>query len=215
MTARITGLLAIASLGALPLSAQSARLHFDLELNGASIHAMPVIGSVTSTLSGSLFGGQTTVGLGPVRLAIGYAQGSLTSNSGPASNEDVVEGKVLLGVSPIHWFTISGGPVARAYTTPAGTERWLTWRVQGRIEEELVPTTVQGYAELWFIASSNVNVVQPFTSGRGGDVGLRLAPASWPVWLRLGYGIEQIRLGDGSRVDTIDRLTFGLGYSRR
>jgi len=215
MTGKFAGLVAVLALGVHPLSAQSPRLHFELEADGASIHSMPVIGSVTSTLSGSLFGGQTTVGLGAVRLEIGYAQGNLTSTSGPASNENVVEGKALLGVSPIRWFTISGGPVARAYTTPAGTERWLTWRIQGRVEDELVPATVQGYAELWFIASSNVNVVQQFTSGRGGDVGLRLAPASWPVWLRLGYGIEQIRLGSGSRVDNIDRLTFGLGYTRR
>ena len=78
-----------------------------------------------------------------------------------------------------------------------------------------MPATVRGYAELWFVASSNVNVVQQFTSGRGGDVGLRLAPASWPVWLTLGYGIEQVRLGGGSRVDTVDRLRFGLGYTRR
>ena len=222
MTGRVTGpavaavLAALTGLGALPLAAQSAsRLHFELEAGGAAIHSMPVIGSVSSTLSGTIFGGETRVGLGPVSLDLGYWQGSLTSDSGPASNEDVVEGKALLGVSPIHWFTISAGPFARAYTTPAGTERWLTWRIQGRVEDELVPATVKGYAELWFVASSNVNVVQPFTSGRGGNVGLRLAPASWPVWLTLGYGIEQVRLGAGSRVDTVDRLSFGVGYSRR
>lgn len=195
MTGKLAGLVALAGLAALPLSAQSARLHFEIEADGAAIHSMPLIGSVTSTLSGTLFGGDTRVGLGPVRLELGYWQGRLTTDSGPAADEDVVEGKALLGISPIRWFTISAGPVARAYTTPAGTERWLTWRVQGRIEEDLVPATVRGYAELWFVASSNVNVVQQFTSGRGGDVGLRLAPASWPVWLTLGYGIEQVRLG--------------------
>ena len=207
-------LLGLTLIAGAPLAAQS-RLHYEFQLDGSAVHSMPVIGSVSSDLSGTLFGGEGRVGLGPVGLDLGYWQGSLTTKSGPASNEDVVEGKALLDVSPTGWFTISAGPFARAYTTPAGTERWLTWRVQGRVVDDLVPGTVRGYAELWFIASSNVNVVQPFTSGRGGNVGLRLAPATWPVWFTLGYGIEQIRLGSGSRVDTVDRLTFGAGYSRR
>jgi hypothetical protein len=197
------------------VAAQGSHLHFDVQLDGSTVHTNPVIGSVSSALSGTLLGGEGRVGLGPVSLEFGYWQGSLTSDSGPAANEDMVEGKALLGVSPVRWFTISGGPVARAYTTAAGTERWLSWRIQGRVDEELVPRTVQGYAELWFIASSTVNVVQPFTSGRGGRVGVRLAPAAWPLWVALGYGIEQIRLGSGSRIDNVDRVTLGVGYSRR
>jgi len=197
------------------VAAQGSRFHFEVQLDGSAVHSNPVIGSVSSGLSGSLFGGEGRVGLGPVALDLGYWQGSLTSQSGPSANEDMVEGKALLALSPVRWFTIAGGPVARAYTTAAGTERWLTWRIQGRVDEELVPQTVQGYAELWFIASGSVNVVQPFTSGRGGNVGVRFAPAAWPVWLTLGYGIEQIRLGSGSRIDNVDRVTLGLGYSRR
>jgi hypothetical protein len=209
--------LAVAVLLATPplVRAQGTRLRFDLQLDGSTAHSNPVIGSVSSALSGTLLGGEGRVGLGPVSLELGYWQGSLTSDSGPGANEDMVEGKALLGVSPLHWFTISGGPVARAYTTAAGTERWLTWRIQARVDEELVPQTVQGYAELWFIASGTVNVVQPFTSGRGGKIGVRLAPAAWPVFVSLGYGIEQIRLGSGSRIDNVDRVTLGLGYSRR
>jgi hypothetical protein len=197
------------------VAAQGSRLHFDAQLEGSTVHTNPVIGSVSSALSGTLLGGAGRVQLGAVSLELGYWQGRLTSDSGPAANEDMVEGKALLGVSPVRWFTISGGPVARAYTTAAGTERWLSWRIQGRVDQELVPRAVQGYAELWFIASSTVNVVQPFTSGRGGNVGVRLAPAAWPLWVTLGYGIEQIRLGGGSRVDNIDRVTLGVGYSRR
>ncbi|HZH41554.1 MAG TPA: hypothetical protein VFD85_11105 [Gemmatimonadales bacterium] len=216
MTSRAPAL-ALAALVACPalIAAQGSRFHFEIQLDGSTAHSNPVIGSVSSSLSGTLFGGEGRVGLGPVALDLGYWQGSLTSNSGPAANEDMVEGKALLGISPVHWFTISGGPMARAYTTAAGTERWLTWRIQGRVEEELVPRTVRAYAELWFIASSSVNVVQPFTSGRGGRVSVRLAPAAWPLWVTLGYGIEQIRLGSGSRIDNVDRVTLGLGYSRR
>lgn len=212
--AQATALLVLLAAPAL-VSAQGARLRLDMQLDGSAVHSNPFIGNVASGLSGTLLGGEGRVGLGPVVLELGYWQGSLTSNTGPAGNEDVVEGKALLGVSPVRWFTISAGPVARAYTTNAGTERWLTWRIQGRVEEELVPETVRGDAELWFIASGTVNVVQPFTSGRGGRVGVRLAPARWPVWLTLGYGIEQIRLGDGSRIDNVDRVTLGVGFSRR
>lgn len=216
MKGRLIGASLLAVVVAFPAAAQSAsRLRFEAEAGGAALYSTPVIGSVSSSLSGTEFGGRGRVGLGPVSLDAGYWQGHLTSQSGPAADEDVVEGQLFLGVSPIHWFTISGGPFARAYTTGAGTERWLTWRVQGRVEDALVPGAVQGYAEVWFVASGNVNVVQPFSSGRGGNVGLRLAPASWPVWFSLGYGIEQIRLGSGSRIDTVDRVSLGLGYGRR
>ena len=207
--------LTIAALGfASPraLAGQRSRLQFEAQLDGSAVYSNPVLGTVGS---GSMFGGEGRVGLGPVGLELGYWQGSLTSKSGPTATEDIVEGKALLGLSPLRWFTISGGPVARAYTTDAGTVRWLTWRIQGRVEDDLVPRTLRGYAELWFIASSSVNVAQTFTSGRGGRVSVRLAPQAWPVWLTLGYGIEQIRLGSGFRVDNVDRLTLGLGYSRR
>jgi len=213
------GLCLLAAL-ALPLAGAMAqgsgsRFNYEMQLDGAEVYANPVIGSVTSSLSGTVFGGEGRLAFGPVGLELGYWQGSLNTQSGPASNEDIVEGKALLGITPVRWFRISAGPFARAYTTPAGTERWLSWRVQGRVEQQLVPETVRGYAELWFVASSTVNVVQPFTSGRGGRVGLRLAPPRWPAWLTLGYGIEQVRLGSGSRIDTVDRVTLGVGYSRR
>ena len=200
---------------AAPLAAQSSRLRVDVELDGAALSSQPAIGAVNSYLSGSTFGGEGWLGLGPVRLDLGYWQGSLTTQNGPAADEDVVEGKALLGVAPAKWLTISGGPYARAYTTPAGTERWFTWRVQARVEEPIVAGTVSGYGELWVVAATSVNVVQPFSSGQGGNVGLRLTPPRWPVWLTLGYGVEQIRLGDGSRLDTVNRVRFGVGYSRR
>lgn len=210
---RVATVLGLSLLAARIAPAQS-RFHFELQANGASVYANPVIGAVESTLSGTEFGGEARVGVGIVGLDLGYWQGSLSPKSGPASNEDIVEGKALLEIRPMSWFTVSAGPHARAYTTAAGTERWLTWRVQGRIEQDLVPATVRGYAEVWFVASGDVNVVQPFTSGRGGNVGLRLAPQHWPVWFTLGYGIEQIRLGGGSRLDTVDRVAVGVGYSR-
>lgn len=217
MRAPLLGVLAAVTLplATLPAQGSGSRLYYELQLDGTEMYANPVIGSVASSLSGTLFGGEGRLALGPVGLDLGYWQGSLNTQSGPQPNEDVVEGKALLGISPVRWFRISAGPFARAYTTSAGTERWLSWRVQGRVEDQLVPETVRGYAELWFIASSTVNVVQPFTSGRGGRVGLRLEPSRWPVWLTLAYGIEQVRLGSGSRIDTVDRVTFGLGYSRR
>jgi len=213
MTALRVTLALLAAAG--PLAGQVSRFHVEVEADGATISSAPEIGSVGSYLSGTTFGGEGRVAFGPVRLDLGYWQGSLSNQSGPAANEDVVEGKVLLGIAPVHWLTIAAGPYARAYTTPAGTERWFTWRIQGRAEQNIVPTTVTGYAELWIVAATTVNVVQPFSSGRGGTLGLRFSPQRWPVWLNLGYGVEQIRLGGGSRLDTVNRVSLGVGYSRR
>lgn len=204
------------ALAGAPLAAQGPRrLHYEFELAGSAIASMPVIGAVGSTLRGVTLGGEGRFGLGPLGLNIGYWQGHLSPDQGPAQAEDVVEGKVLLTVQPMRWLTLGGGPYARAYTTSAGTERWFTWRLQGRADGVIVPNAVRGYVELWAVASTTVNVVQPFSSGQGGEVGMRVYPPRWPVWLRLGYGIEQIRLGSGSRLDTVDRLTLGVGYSGR
>ena len=211
---RSAALLLAAALAA-PLAAQTSRLRADIELDGVAISSAPAIGSVNSYLSGSTFGGAGRLALGPVRLDLGYWQGSLTTQSGPAANEDVVEGQALLGIAPVRWLTLSGGPAARAYTTPGGTERWFTWRVQARVDEPLVEGVVSGYGEMWIVAATSVNVVQPFSSGRGGTFGLRVTPPRWPIWLTMGYGIEQIKLGDGSRLDTVNRVSFGVGYSRR
>ena len=150
MNARLS-LVALLALPVTNLAAQSpSRLHFEVQLDGSEVYANPTIGSVSSTLSGMVFGGEGRVALGPVGLDLGYWQGSLSTQSGLQPNEDVVEGKALLELAPIHWFTIAAGPYARAYTTTGGTERWLSWRVQGRVEQPLVPETVRAYAELWF-----------------------------------------------------------------
>ena len=80
-----------------PLAGQTPRLRVDVELDGATISSAPDIGAVGSYLSGTTFGGEGRLAFGPVRLNLGYWQGSLSNQSGPAVGEDVVEGKILLG----------------------------------------------------------------------------------------------------------------------
>ena len=64
---------------------------------------------------------------------------------------------------------------------------------------------LRGYVELWDVASADINVAESLDSGRGGEGGMlfRVRP---PVWLRLSYGIEHLRLGSGARLETVDRL---------
>src|SRR5690349_17268764 len=90
-------------------------------------------------------------------------------------------------MSAVHWFTISGGPMARAYTTAAGTARWLTWRIRGRGEDALVPRSGRAYGEFWCIGWSSVNVVRPVTSGGGGRVSVWFARAAWALWVTLFF----------------------------
>ena len=94
--------------------------------------------------------------------------------------------------------------------------RWLLWRAQLRAEPELVPDRVRSYAALWAVLAANVSVVEPFDRGRGGEVGVltRLGGGSSPLWARLGYSIEQVRLGGGARQETVDRVTLTLAFGR-
>jgi len=198
---------------AAPLAAQGG-VQVSGGLDATSLHTASDVGSAGTKLSGVLLGGSGRLTYRALSLDLDYRQGSLQPAGGGISQEGV-EGALLLGVSPRPWLTIRVGPHARTYVAPSGTQRWLMWELRGRAEGDLVPgTPLRGYVELWDVASADVNVTETLDSGRGGEGGMlfRVRP---PVWLRLSYGIEHLRLGSGARLETVDRLFFGATFDRR
>ncbi|MGH7613312.1 MAG: hypothetical protein ACREMW_04600 [Gemmatimonadales bacterium] len=219
--ALLAALLVGAAVPALP--AQRA-LQWDLALSGVGVRLNSTTGPTTQQLSGAVYGVQgQLIYSGFVTLDWGYWQGQIdpADGSGATAPRDVVEGYAMLGGRPFGWLSVRAGPHAWTYISNAGTQRWFLWEARARAQGEILPD-VQSYLDVYRVLSANVNVPQDFQSGMGGEGGLILLvrdapiiPEQFPVRIRLGYGIERIRMGGGIRTEVMDRLSLSLGIGQR
>src|SRR5947199_39734 len=114
---------------------------------GLSIVSTRVRG--TDQLTGTVLGGQGTVALGRLELAIGYVQGKIGPEGASGAGQDLVEGVALLGVRPASWLRLAVGPHARSYTLTGGTPlRWVFWELRARASSAFVGSAGRGYVEL-------------------------------------------------------------------
>lgn len=201
---------AAALLAAAPLSAQA--LHGSAGLGVGWVRSVSHLGTTTEELSGTVVGGEGRLRLGHVMLDLGYREGSLVADSG-SDTRDYADGHFLVLVTTVPGVVISGGAHARAFITNTGTQRWLFWTMRLRGEHPLIAPSLGGYLEVWRSLGANVNVSEEFERAAGGEVGLSLQVARSPFWGRVGYGIERAWLG--TRRETVEALTFVVGFGRR
>jgi hypothetical protein len=199
--------------------------HWEVGLAGVGMRVHSQSGPTVQKLSGAVFGGQgQLVFARRITLDLGYYQGVLTPSSGQAANRDVVEGYAQIGGRPLSWLSLRIGPHAWTYVSNAGTQRWFLLEGRARVQGEVFPE-IQSYLELWRVFSANVNVPQPFQTGMGGEGGISLRirdvpliPERYPVRIRLGYGIERVRMEGATgnvRSEILDRLSLSIGIERR
>lgn len=169
------------------------------------------IGATEEALSGTVMGIEGRVELWVVGIDVAYAQGKVDPDSGTPAARDVVEGRVLIGNRPWNGLSLKAGPHIRSYVTASGTQRWLFWEARLRAEGTIVGT-MHVYAEVWRMLSGDVNVLEAFDGGQGGEAGLVVALPRSPFWGRLAYGIERSKLGGGARLETVEGLSLALGY---
>lgn len=193
-----------------PLSAQDGG-RFVFSTGGMTLRLQSRVSTGVAVLTGTAFGGEGSVALWRVALELGYWQGNLAADRGLSPQREVIEGKALLAVRAARWLILKGGAHARSFVTTAGTERWLFWEARLRAERQIVNPTVRGHLELWRALATEVNSAQAFDRGQGGEAGMTLRLQRSPVWFRLGYRIEDARLGGGTRQETIEALTVSVG----
>src|SRR5256885_14554205 len=99
---------ALAPLGALAAGAAPCSAQGLVPAGGLSIVSTRVRG--TDQLTGTVLGGQGTVALGRLELALGYLQGKIGPDGSGARGQDLVEGVALLGVHPAPWLRLAAGP---------------------------------------------------------------------------------------------------------
>jgi hypothetical protein len=191
---------------------QSSRLSGGLGIQ--SIHVRTEAGPQIQLLSGTVIALEGRVRFGPVHLVVDYQQGKVNPDSGIATARDLIEGRALLGVRLVRWLGLRVGPHARAYVTPAGTQRWLLGATQLRLEPTLVPGAIRSYLDVWQVVSGNVNLPEAFKNGTGAEAGMIVQLRRRPIWGQLSYGIDRLRLGGTGRIETVDRLTLTLGLGR-
>src|SRR5438552_4828324 len=158
--------LAALTAGAPPCGAQGL-----VPAAGLSIVSTRVRG--TDQLTGTVVGGQGSVVLGRLELALGYVQGKIGPEGAGSPGQDLVEGVALLGVRPASWLRLAVGPHARSYTLTGGTPlRWVFWELRARASSAFVGSAGRGYVELWRALSASVNMPEPFDHARGGEAGM-------------------------------------------
>ena len=185
---------------------------------GTSVVAARVRSEVpagTDQFIGTTFGVEGALAFGRLVLRCDYAQGSVGPVSGSAPARDLIEGGAQIGVRPLRWLTLGGGPHARAYVMDGRSVRWVFWNVRGRAESRFIGSAVTGYVEAWRAVSADVNVPEPFDYAQGGEAGIVLQLSRVPLQARVAYRIDHAALGAGARLETVEGVVVALSVARR
>ena len=221
-------------LHATPVTAQSNAAGW-IALQGTSLNADSRYPSGTEKVSGRAIGGEGGLNWRLVSLRVGYHNGALSPDTSGPAGRDYIEGFAFLGVRPLPGLEISGGPRSRAYVrtlrvpsaldglpigfgqegTQENTQRWLTWELHGRYEGALAPDLIGAYGELWAAVAGQVSNAGKFDRGRGAETGVILYLARGLLGVRLGYALDETRLGGGTWRETVTGLRLAVGYGRR
>lgn len=190
------------------------RIGLSISLSPIPVQVTESAGSGLSQVSGIAFGGRAGVTWRKLRLDVRYLEGGLGSDSA-SLDQDMVEGEAMLGFTLLSWLTLRAGPHIRSFVTSQGTQRWLFWEGHAAGAVELGSPKLITYLDLWHVFAANVDAVEPFDKGNGIEGGIRLTLDRWPFWAKLAYRIDQSRLGDGSRTNTVEQMVFAIGWMLR
>jgi len=177
-----------------------------------SIHSQGVGSGGPTRASGTMLGGMALARFGRLEVEGRYIQGALQSR-------DFVQGQLGVGFHPVPWAYAQTAARARAYVSPAETERWVMWLLGVRVESQLVSTrgtTVRGDVGLWRALALSANVGSTDgRAGRGGEAGVTLRLPDRPWWLRLAYGIDRSVVAGAARRETVEEFTLTVGLAGR
>jgi hypothetical protein len=206
--------LLLVAVPARPGAAQIPRyLGLDLGISRPRFQSASPLGG--EQLSGLVAGGRLRIVLRPVSFDVAYSQGRLTADTGSAPARDIVEGSLFLTVRPVPWLALKAGPHLRAYAAPGGIERWVLWEGRAHADAPIFDGQWLAYGELWIAAASSVNVSPGADGARGAEAGLTLKLPRSPLWARLAYVVDQARLKNGARTESVQAVVLAVGLGGR
>jgi hypothetical protein len=203
--------LALALLLAAPSS--GAAQQFGARVLWAGVRTAAATPATDLRLTGNALGVEGAFGIKVLALNLRYLEGTLRNDSAGVERE-IAEGEATLWLRPFVWGAVGGGPHIRSFVAPGGTERWLLWEVRGRATAPILPPVLHAYLEGWLAVTGDVDIPEPFDSGRGVEGGVEVSLGRLPVSFRLRYRAERVVLGDGARRETTEHVMLGVGLGR-
>jgi len=211
---RLAAPLLLLALAARPAAAQLPR-YFGVDVGVSSASFQSTAPGGGEKLSGFAGVGHWRIVLHPVSIDVAYAQGRLSADTGSAVPRALVEGSVLATYRPVPWLALKTGPHVRAFSATGGTERWMLWEGRAHADAPLLDGEWQAYGELWVALASSVNVTPGAGGARGAEAGLTLKLPRSPVWARLAYAVDQMRLKNDARTESLQSVALTLGFGGR
>jgi hypothetical protein len=214
VTARVAALAVACTLAAVPLRAQVLR-YLSVDAGVSRLHFSSAVAGGGETLSGVAAVGRARFFVGPAWLEASYAEGRLAPDTGTATSRDLVDGSAFLAVRPAWWLALKAGPHLRAYVAPGATERWVMWEVHARADGPIIAGTLDAHVEGWVSLGSSVNADPGALGAQGGQAGLVLRLWQSPFWARLTYVVDQAKLKNNARTETVEAILFTIGLGGR
>jgi hypothetical protein len=205
---RVIPLSAVALIVAGPLVAQGTGV--DLRLGGvamATSRAAELAGA-TGTASGTMMGAEMSLRRGGLGVMARVLDGKLTAGSGSPAAAEITDAEagLLLGVPS---FAVEGGYVRRAITGSFATSVYSFYKVGARLGIEIGATGVSATvaAAAYFKAGNQDG------DGKVAETSLRYAPHGFPIYVSIGYRLEQITLKSsaGDRPDELRGILLCAG----
>jgi hypothetical protein len=168
-------------------------------------------GIARGAMRGPAVAAEARVHVSGVIVGGGILEGRLAPADGTPGRRDLVQGTVFVGVRPVPWLELSGGPVVRAYVTDSASERWVLWQARARVDAPIVAGSLASYAELWRALASDVNLGSGAGRVQGGEAGLLFQPAQARFWVRLAYRVDDALVGSVARSETLEAVLVSVG----
>ncbi len=161
---------------------------------------------------GTAFGIEGVISSSRFVLSIRYYEGSISTPTA-GSDQDIVEGEVMVWFRPVQWLSLVIGPHVRSLVNTRGTERWLFMEARLHSEVSLFGP-IRGYGDAWRVLAADVNVVEPFDNGYGIEGGLTVSLGALPLAFAIRYRNESATLAGGARLETVEQLAIVVGVGQ-
>ncbi len=202
-----------------------AQVSFSAAAGGQWVRNTLILQGVREETAGPWFGGAAELKLGPVVLGGRGFRGTLRQQ-GTAFAFDRTAGEVqaLIRLEPVRWLGVEGSYTVRAYSSPAGYQRWDVSALGIVLSTTLGHPALRAYARGSVLPSvymgGDTSRALFSTNGQSpglrfaSEVGLKVAPLRVPVLLALYYRFERydFPVSPSGRLEQLGAAGLSVGY---
>ncbi len=153
------------------------------------------------------------VRVGRLTLSGSGTRGSLKPDeAGTVPKVDIGEMSLSGAYDVLPWLRAGLEYTARAFSSPAGFQRWNIVAVRATASHALGTTALRAFASLAYLPMVSVSGQSRPSSAVGADVGIALEPSRSPFIARLDYRIERFGFPPvAERSEQFEAVTLSVG----